>query len=145
MQVINERIRTIVSDIRPCLNAHAYTDMSFGKAAAPRRLPPLPTISDIIRLYGLKAKSQLSQNFLLDLNVTGEQVMIAHAQIESLFFFISPEDKLVRLAGDVRGCCVCEVGPGPGALTRSILNRSVSKLVVVEKDRRFLPSLEVGS
>ena len=50
----------------------------------------------------------------------------------------------MRVAGGLSDCCVCEVGPGPGSLTRSILNAGPRKLVVVEKDRRFLPSLEVG-
>ena len=35
------------------------------------RLPPMPKISDVLRLYGLHAKKQLSQNFILDLNITG--------------------------------------------------------------------------
>ncbi len=52
-------------------------------------------------------------------------------------------DRLVRVAGDLSSCCVCEVGPGPGSLTRSILNAGPAHLVAVERDRRFLPSLEV--
>ncbi|XP_022904059.1 dimethyladenosine transferase 1, mitochondrial [Onthophagus taurus] len=86
------------------------------------RLPPLPSVRDLVRLYKLRAIKQLSQNFLLDERIT---------------------DKIVKCAGNIRNQYICEVGPGPGSITRSILKRQPKKLIVVEKDPRFLPTLEL--
>ncbi|XP_065350298.1 dimethyladenosine transferase 1, mitochondrial [Cloeon dipterum] len=90
------------------------------------RLPPLPTVRELINLFGLRARKQLSQNFLLDPRIT---------------------ERFVRAAGGkrLRGSYVCEVGPGPGPITRSIINAGVERLIVIEKDKRFLPTLQILS
>ncbi|EZA52374.1 hypothetical protein DMN91_006841 [Ooceraea biroi] len=86
------------------------------------RLPPLPSIRDILKLYHLNAIKRLSQNFLMDQNLC---------------------DKIIKKAGNFAGAHVLEVGPGPGGLTRSILKQAPKRVVVVEKDRRFEPTLDM--
>jgi len=88
------------------------------------RLPPMPSIQDIIRLQNLKARKHLSQNYILDNNVSR---------------------KIVRAAGDLRNSYVCEVGPGPGGITRAVLEAGIKQLIVIEKDNRFMPSLTVSN
>ncbi|KNC46301.1 ribosomal RNA small subunit methyltransferase A [Thecamonas trahens ATCC 50062] len=90
---------------------------------AGRRLPGLASVSDLIRLYKLSTRKALSQNFILDTNVT---------------------DKIARaaLAGhNLNATQVVEVGPGPGSLTRSMLAQAPARVTVVEKDDRFRGSL----
>ena len=86
------------------------------------RLPPLPALSDLLRLYRVKTRRQLSQNFLLNPRIC--QKFVSYARIK---------DGITR---------VVEIGPGPGNLTRRVLEKNPLELVVIEKDRRFLPLLE---
>lgn len=37
----------------------------------PKQFPRLLAVRDLVKIYGLTAKSQLSQNFILDKNITG--------------------------------------------------------------------------
>ncbi|QEE35382.1 16S rRNA (adenine(1518)-N(6)/adenine(1519)-N(6))-dimethyltransferase RsmA [Octadecabacter sp. SW4] len=80
-------------------------------------LPPLRTVIDT---HGIAAKKTLGQNFLLDLNLTS---------------------KIARLAGDLTGSDVLEVGPGPGGLTRGLLAEGARRVLAIEKDARCLPAL----
>ncbi|AWD20545.1 16S rRNA (adenine(1518)-N(6)/adenine(1519)-N(6))-dimethyltransferase RsmA [Fuscovulum blasticum] len=80
----------------------------------------LPPLREVIAAHDLVAKKQLGQNFLLDLNLTA---------------------KIARCAGDLTGCDVLEVGPGPGGLTRGLLAEGARHVVAVEKDARALPAL----
>jgi 16S rRNA (adenine1518-N6/adenine1519-N6)-dimethyltransferase len=80
----------------------------------------LPSLRETLDAHGLLAKKSFGQHFLLDLNVTR---------------------KIVRLAGPFEGRSVIEVGPGPGGLTRALIESDAGKVVLVEKDPRFLPLL----
>ena len=85
--------------------------------SAPGTLPPL---REVIAAHGLRARKSMGQNFLLDLNLTA---------------------KIARMAGDLSGCDVLEVGPGPGGLTRGLLAEGARRVLAVEKDERCLPAL----
>lgn len=83
-------------------------------------LDTLPPLRDVINTHGLSARKSLGQNFLLDLNLTA---------------------KIARQAGDLTGCDVLEIGPGPGGLTRGLLSEGARHVLALEKDPRCLPAL----
>jgi dimethyladenosine transferase 1 len=89
------------------------------------RLPPIPTIREIIRIYKLGSRKALSQNFLLDKNIT-------YRIVDSL-------------CPNLLGVHVCEVGPGPGSITRPLLESGIEHLSVIELDKRFIPGLQVSA
>ncbi len=83
-----------------------------GTSPAPLAAPPL---RDVIRNYQLDARKKLGQHFLLDENLTA---------------------KIARQAGDLAGRQVVEVGPGPGGLTRALLDAGALHVTAVEVDPR---------
>ncbi|NBU29098.1 MAG: 16S rRNA (adenine(1518)-N(6)/adenine(1519)-N(6))-dimethyltransferase RsmA [Caulobacteraceae bacterium] len=82
-------------------------------------LESLPPLRESLSEHGLLARKSFGQHFLLDMNITR---------------------KIARLAGPLEGQTVIEVGPGPGGLTRALLEAGAS-VIAVEKDPRFLPLL----
>ncbi|MBX3429255.1 MAG: 16S rRNA (adenine(1518)-N(6)/adenine(1519)-N(6))-dimethyltransferase RsmA [Hyphomonadaceae bacterium] len=80
----------------------------------------LPALRDELEAHGLWANKGLGQHFLLDLNITR---------------------RIASTAGDLAERPVIEVGPGPGGLTRALLEAG-AHVTAIEKDARFLPLLE---
>jgi dimethyladenosine transferase 1 len=42
----------------------------------PKRLPPLPTPKDLLKIYRVRARKQLSQNFLLQKHIN-ERIVVS--------------------------------------------------------------------
>jgi 16S rRNA (adenine1518-N6/adenine1519-N6)-dimethyltransferase len=76
-------------------------------------------LRDVIGRHGLSASKALGQNFILDRQLLA---------------------KIAAIPGDLQGRRVYEVGPGPGGLTRALLDAGAS-VTAIERDRRCIPAL----
>lgn len=84
----------------------------------------LPPLREVIARHDLGARKALGQHFLLDLNITR---------------------KIARAAGVDASDVVLEIGPGPGGLTRALLEAG-AEVVAVERDARCVGALlELGA
>ena len=86
---------------------------------APQPSPPPEPLRDVIARHGLQASKALGQNFILDRQLLA---------------------RIAAVPGPLDGATVYEVGPGPGGLTRALLDTGAS-VTAVERDRRCLPAL----
>jgi 16S rRNA (adenine1518-N6/adenine1519-N6)-dimethyltransferase len=80
----------------------------------------LPKLGEQLRERGLWADKRFGQHFLLDPSILR---------------------RIAAAAGDLEGFTVLEVGPGPGGLTRALLDAGAARLVAVERDPRFVQHL----
>ncbi len=80
----------------------------------------LPSTRELVEQYGLLAKKSLGQNFLFNPSIVR---------------------KIAQTAGNLTDITVFEVGPGPGGLTRALLEADAKHVVAVEKDQRCLSLL----
>ena len=80
---------------------------------------PAEPLRDVIARHGLQATKALGQNFILDRQLLA---------------------RIAAVPGPIDGATIYEVGPGPGGLTRALLDAG-AQVVAVERDRRCLPAL----
>src|SRR6185503_7905352 len=77
-------------------------------------------LREVIARHGLSATKALGQNFILDRRLLA---------------------RIAAIPGDLLGQQVYEVGPGPGGLTRALLDAGAF-VTAVERDRRCIPALD---
>jgi len=80
----------------------------------------LPPLREVIARHGLDARRSLGQHFLLDGNLTA---------------------RIAQAAENVAEGSVLEVGPGPGGLTRALLEAGAARIAAVERDPRCVAAL----
>ena len=80
----------------------------------------MDTIKQIIKKFDLSTKKSFGQNYILDQNIT---------------------NKILKLV-NVKNKVILEIGPGPGCLTRSIIEKGAKKIIAVEKDQKSIKALK---
>jgi 16S rRNA (adenine1518-N6/adenine1519-N6)-dimethyltransferase len=78
-------------------------------------------LKEIIKKNNILPKKRLGQNFIFDFNIL---------------------NKIVKNIMPIEGLTIIEIGPGPGGLTKEILDNSPKELILIEKDATFKRMLE---
>jgi 16S rRNA (adenine1518-N6/adenine1519-N6)-dimethyltransferase len=76
-------------------------------------------LRNVIARHGLHASKALGQNFILDRQLLA---------------------RIAAIPGPLDGETVYEIGPGPGGLTRALIDAGAT-VIAVERDRRFAPAI----
>ena len=85
------------------------------------KIDDLPPLRSVLEANNLAPTKALGQNFLLDLNLTA---------------------RIARSAEPLDECNLIEVGPGPGGLTRALLQTRAASVLAIEKDTRTTAILD---
>ena len=82
--------------------------------------PAPPPLRDVIATFNLRADKSLGQHFLLEPGLLG---------------------RIAAAAGDLTGRNVVEIGPGPGGLTRALVETKAAHVTAIEYDPRAVAAI----
>lgn len=105
---------------RGATEGRALREAGERQAASGAAATSLPSLRAVIAEYGLDARRSLGQHFLLDPSVVA---------------------RIAALAGPLACRNVIEVGPGPGGLTRALIDAGARTVSAIEKDPRCVQAL----
>ena len=80
----------------------------------------LPSVKSLIKENEIRPLKKLGQNFIFDLNITNNIAKVAKCHNKDII----------------------EIGPGPGALTRSIFIQGAKSIIAIEKDYKSIKCLQ---